>query len=177
MMTMVTMPEPRVLPATLTLDITVQCAEWERALADARAVAEAAALAAFTGEPGSEAGVTLADDAFVRGLNRRYRHRDEPTNVLSFANLDGAGPHAAGAPLLLGDIVVAFETARREAGEAGRPLDQHLAHLVVHGMLHLLGHDHQDATEAERMERLEANILATIGVPDPYRETTGAGAP
>lgn len=109
----------------------------------------------------------LADDAMVRQLNRGYRDRDEVTNVLSFPAL-GDAPLADGAPLMLGDVAVAFETTRTEATAEDKPLAHHLAHLVVHGMLHLLGYRHDAPVEAETMEKLEAEVLAGLGLPDPY---------
>ena len=117
--------------------------------------------------------MVLTDDAEIRDLNRVYRHRDEATNVLAFAALEG-GPQAAeaaapeGAPLVLGDVVVALERARREATDQGKTLGGHLSHLVVHGVLHLVGHDHASTAEAGAMEGLEKEILAELDVPDPY---------
>jgi probable rRNA maturation factor len=119
-----------------------------------------AALASAPAAPGALA-VLLTDDAALRELNRSFRAQDKPTNVLSFP---GGGD--AGAPL--GDVAVAFGVARREAHAAGRPLADHLAHLVVHGVLHLLGHDHGRPDEAMRMERLEARLLAHLGIVNPY---------
>jgi probable rRNA maturation factor len=117
---------------------------------------------------GAEVSVQLADDAQIKALNARWRGLDQPTNVLSFPASTVA--KIASAPML-GDIVVAFETAEREAGEEGKTLGDHAAHLVAHGFLHLLGFDHQNATDADRMEALETRILATIGIADPYAST------
>jgi probable rRNA maturation factor len=114
----------------------------------------------------TELAVVLADDRLVRSLNRKYRGRNKATNVLSFPGLDGPG--APGAPCLLGDIVLARETVVREAGEQGKTPADHLAHLVVHGVLHLLGYDHRTGTQAETMESLERAVLAGLGVADPY---------
>jgi probable rRNA maturation factor len=116
----------------------------------------------------AELSVQLADDAQIRALNAQWRGVDKPTNVLSFPV--AAGDKIAAAPLL-GDIVVAFETAEREAAEEGKTFADHYAHLVVHGFLHLLGFDHQDAAEADRMETLETVILARLGIADPYALT------
>ncbi|MBM3733389.1 MAG: rRNA maturation RNase YbeY, partial [Acidimicrobiia bacterium] len=116
-----------------------------------------------------EAAVVLANDASVRRLNRSWRGQDKPTNVLAFAALDSArAPHAATQPVALGDVIVALETARAEARAEGKPLADHLRHLVVHGILHLLGHDHRRLREARRMERLEIKALGTLDVPNPY---------
>jgi probable rRNA maturation factor len=161
------------------IDVTAPCPSWLEALPDAEARGRAAALAAFAGARTAgraaglpaEASLVLADDALVRGLNRDYRGLDAPTNVLSFANLDGAGPiPGGGAPVLLGDIVLAYETTAAEAAAQGKPLADHFSHLVVHGMLHLLGFDHASADQAEEMEGLETRVLKGLGVADPYVE-------
>lgn len=137
----------------------------------------AALAASGIGDPGEalEVSLVLTDDAEIRDLNRAYRRRDEATNVLAFAALEG-GVEAAraaapeGAPLVLGDVVVALESTRREAADQGKTLGGHLSHLVVHGVLHLVGHDHASAAEAVVMEGLEKEILARLEVPDPYAE-------
>jgi probable rRNA maturation factor len=112
--------------------------------------------------------VVLASDAVVRRLNRTYRGKDRATNVLSFPfqRPPGAGPMEDGA--YLGDVVLAAETVAGEAAERGIEPGHHLQHLVIHGLLHLLGRDHQTDAEAEAMERLEAEILGMIGIADPY---------
>jgi probable rRNA maturation factor len=116
-----------------------------------------------------EISLVLADDAMVRDLNGRYRGQDKPTNVLSFATLDDEDDISpADGPLMLGDVIVAFETTAREAASEGKSLAAHLSHLVVHGVLHLLGYDHQDDAEAEEMEAAERSILAGLGIADPY---------
>ncbi|PKR59164.1 rRNA maturation RNase YbeY [Thalassospira lohafexi] len=120
-----------------------------------------------------EIGVRLSDDAAVRILNRDYRDKDKPTNVLSFAALESADDAAAfmmapDMPLLLGDIVIARETCAREAIEQKKSLKNHLVHLAVHGTLHLVGYDHMVDDEAEEMEDLERQILARLGIDDPY---------
>jgi probable rRNA maturation factor len=117
---------------------------------------------------GAEVSLQLSDDAQIRALNGRWRGVDKPTNVLSFRA--SANGKIAAAPLL-GDIVVAFETAELEAAQEGTTLPDHVAHLVVHGFLHLLGFDHQSAFEADRMEALETRILAKLGIADPYAST------
>lgn len=118
---------------------------------------------------GRDVTVLLSADAAVAALNSRYRGQKKPTNVLSFP---AAAPPSAeffndGCPPL-GDIIIAYETVIREAAEAGKPPLFHLAHLTVHGLLHLAGFDHETGSEAERMERLECEILSSIGIPDPY---------
>lgn len=161
------------------IDVALPCPSWLEALPDAEARGRTAALAAFAagraagraaGLP-AEASLVLADDALVRGLNRDYRGLDKPTNVLTFANLDDAGPMpGGGAPVLLGDIVLAYETTAAEAAALGKPIADHFSHLVVHGMLHLLGFDHTSADQAEEMEGLETRVLKGLGVADPYAE-------
>jgi probable rRNA maturation factor len=158
--------------------------DWQ-ALAD-KAVRAAIALtpqAAFAPQSVSvEVSVKLSDDAEMQALNRDFRGRDAPTNVLSFpmiepdlieiiANTDDG-------EVLLGDIILAAETCAREAAEKGVSLADHAAHLIVHGTLHLLGHDHMDEAEAIAMEELETRALASLGIADPYgdRETAPAGA-
>ena len=108
----------------------------------------------------------LTDDARVRELNREWRGQDKATNVLSFpaAQPPGETPQ----PLMLGDIAIAYETTRNEAEAEGKPFQNHLSHLAIHGFLHLLGYDHLDDDEAEEMEGLERDILATLGIADPY---------
>jgi probable rRNA maturation factor len=105
--------------------------------------------------------VLLTDDASVQALNRDFRGKDAPTNVLSFPAAETALPY-------LGDIALAYGVCARESLAQGKPLEDHLAHLTVHGVLHLLGYDHQAHAEAEAMEEMERAILERLGVPDPY---------
>ena len=107
--------------------------------------------------------VVLADDAFIRTLNRDYRGKDKPTNVLSFPESRIPNPES-----YLGDLVLALETIEREAKEQGKTFRDHTAHLLVHGTLHLLGHDHENDKDAAVMERLEIKILKTLGIGNPY---------
>jgi probable rRNA maturation factor len=120
-----------------------------------------------------EVSLLLTDDAQVRELNRDYRGQDKPTNVLSFAALDEDSPIPPDGPILLGDVIIARETCAREAADEDKKLSFHLSHLVVHGVLHLLGYDHIEDDEAEEMESLERSILAGLGIPDPYRGEPG----
>jgi probable rRNA maturation factor len=156
---------------TLVLHIDVEHEGW-RALGDAEHFARVAVEAALATEPPQskqiEIGVRFADDETVRVLNRDYRGKDKPTNILSFPIEEA--PMAPDAPLLLGDLALAYETTAAEAAEKQISLAQHTTHLLVHGTLHLLGHDHQEDDEAERMEQLEVEILAGLGVPDPYQD-------
>lgn len=153
--------------------LVVEDSRWSDYLPGLPELVSLAVNAALSGagENGpAELGVVLVDDAAVRALNRDYRHKDTPTNVLSFAARETGAPQPPGVPEMLGDVVIAFETALAEAQEAGRPLKDHLCHLLVHGVLHLLGYDHEDDSEAADMERLEIAVLAELGIPDPYSE-------
>jgi probable rRNA maturation factor len=152
----------------LTIEIMVESPRWKAHRgAEAilrRAIHHASSVVAVKG---GEVSVMLADDSTVRVLNRTWRHEDAPTNVLSFtADLGQAG---RAAPRLLGDIVIAYETTKREAHAQRKPFAHHLAHLAVHGFLHLVGYDHQAGDEAQAMERIETLILARLDVPSPYR--------
>jgi probable rRNA maturation factor len=155
-------------PQGLTVDVLTESPQWDaQPGAEAtvrRAVAQAAAVEG-TADPAAEVSVLLCDDAVIAALNARWRGRDEPTNVLSFPAPPAGDPAA---PAHLGDIAIACETVMREAQEQGRPVSRHLAHLAVHGFLHLLGYDHGTDDEAERMEQLERDILTSLGIPDPY---------
>jgi len=155
--------------AATTIDVTVEQAPWEPAAEAAvrEAIATAADVLRALPAASGEVSVVLTDDVRIRALNRDWRKLDKPTNVLSFPAL--ARPASGGAPAgLIGDIVIAYETTAREAAADGKPFAHHLAHLAVHGFLHLLGYDHETDTEAEEMERLETRILARLDVPDPY---------
>lgn len=141
------------------IDVEVEAEAW-RALPGVETLAEKAAQAALAGRGGGIA-VLLADDEVVRDLNARFRGKDAPTNVLSFPAMDN--PEG-----FLGDVALAFGVCEAEARAQGKPLAAHLQHLVVHGVLHLVGYDHQSDLEAEEMEALERRILAELGVGDPY---------
>jgi probable rRNA maturation factor len=165
---------------TAVIDVASLCASWRRVCPAAEDLARAAArLALSRGKAGSriaqqaaiELAISLVDDAAQQRLNRVWRGADQPTNVLAFPAWNTNAPIPTGAPLLLGDVVLAFETTVREADEQGKPLGDHLSHLIVHGVLHLLGYDHATEAEAGTMESLETSILASLGVPDPYRGT------
>ena len=151
--------EPSPLSADL-IDIEVEAEGW-REVADAEAVVLRAARAAMGDERGAVT-VLLTDDAAQAELNARFRGRQGSTNVLSFPAPASARPH-------LGDLSLAWETCRAEADAQGKSVADHLTHLTVHGVLHLLGRDHLDDAEAEAMEAEERTILAGLGVADPYR--------
>jgi len=135
-----------------------------------RAVAAAAEMVdADTGE--AELAIMLTDDSGIRTLNCNWRGIDKPTNVLSFPALQPSGAAGADdAPRMLGDIAIAYETTRKEADDEQKPFDHHLSHLAVHGFLHLIGYDHEKDDDAEVMEALETEILAQLGIPDPYAD-------
>ena len=154
----------------ITVDIDVTSAAWD-AEPNAELCVRDAVAAASARVPGEgEVSVLLADDAAVRVLNRDWRQIDKATNVLSFP----APKQPAGEPLL-GDIAIAYETVAREAADESKAFLHHLAHLAVHGYLHLMGYDHQTDSEAEAMEALEREILRGMRIPDPYRaEATDA---
>jgi probable rRNA maturation factor len=144
------------------IDVSIASPLWDTIDGEA-IVRRAVAAAAPPDTADSELSVVLTDDAEIKSLNAQWRHKDEPTNVLSFpASTAGPGPR------LLGDIVIAYETTAREAEQEAKPLADHLSHLAVHGFLHLLGYDHESDADATVMERLEREILARLGVPDPY---------
>ena len=124
----------------------------------------------------AELAVMLTDDAGIRTLNDNWRGIDKPTNVLSFPALQPSGPGGPNdAPRMLGDIAIAYETTRKEADEEQKPFDHHLSHLAIHGFLHLIGHDHENDDDAEAMETLEQEILAQLGIPDPYADRDPCG--
>ena len=155
--------------APLTADILVTAACWEaEPEADElvqRAI-EAAARRAVTSADATEVAIVLTDDSGIKTLNRNWRGIDKPTNVLSFPAVQT--PPRSDEPRMLGDIAIAYETTRREAESEGKPFAHHLSHLAVHGFLHLVGYDHETDADAETMESLEREILAGLGVPDPY---------
>ena len=151
---------------SVSVELAVEDPSWTT-LGDLQSLVERAVAAALAEEGGkvaeaAELSCLFCDDATIRGLNRQWRGLDKPTNVLSFP---AAGP---GSDHLLGDLALAFDTTAREAAEERKSLADHVAHLVVHGTLHLLGHDHEDRSEAEAMEALEVRALRRLGIADPY---------
>lgn len=157
------------------IDILIEDDRWSgiAAIEDRVMVAVRAALADSANRAGDRAGlsVLLADDETLRRLNADFRGKDKPTNVLSFP----AASHASSgdAPAHIGDIALAFETCAREAKEEGKPVADHMTHLVVHGVLHLLGYDHETDQDAGAMEAREIAILAALGITDPYQDVQG----
>ena len=171
----------------LQIEITADNPAWASAVPDAAAIAERAARAALAevrarapaalgAASACELGITLTDDRHIAVLNRDWRGQDRPTNVLSFpiGEAGEAGEADGPAPRLLGDVVVALETLLAEAAAEAMSPTAHLSHLVVHGVLHLLGYDHEVTAEAEAMEALERDVLAGLGIADPYREQEAA---
>jgi probable rRNA maturation factor len=154
---------PRRRAAAPSIDIQIQSPLWKAEPAAQRTVRDAVAAAAATLSTGDgEVAILLTDDKATRALNRQWRGIDRPTNVLSF-------PAAkSGAALFLGDIVIAYETLVRECADENRAFLHHLAHLAVHGFLHLIGYDHQNDSAAEEMEGLESTIMMRMNLPDPW---------
>jgi probable rRNA maturation factor len=146
----------------VVIEVEIEDSAWTAAQPDAEALAIAAATAALD-RPG-EIAVLLSDDATLRDLNNRFRGKDKPTNVLSFPAPSNPQGH-------LGDIALAYGVCAAEAAEQGKSLSAHLQHLVAHGVLHLVGFDHETEAEAEAMEAQERVILAGLGVSDPYAVT------
>lgn len=165
-----------------TIEISDNCDAWQKVVcgleARLRDVVRAALVrTAFAadkiGRP-AEISILLSDDAGIRALNRRYRGIDRPTNVLAFPSGDDGFSDiepfpGSGQPVhALGDIVLAFETVTAEAADQGKEFGDHMAHLVIHGVLHLLGHDHERDDDAKVMEALEVGTLADLGISNPY---------
>jgi probable rRNA maturation factor len=162
------------------IDVALLCEDpwtedgWE-------AIAERTALSTISATPHAdlatipatvEVSIRLTSDDEVQTLNRQYRQQDKPTNVLSFPmvqpDLIDALANTDDGEVLLGDIVLAYETCEREAQERGVPVDDHATHLIVHGVLHLLGYDHMTDADAEQMEAIERDVMASLGLHDPY---------
>ncbi|MBB2180730.1 rRNA maturation RNase YbeY [Gluconacetobacter tumulicola] len=146
-------------------DVIVADARWHSAVPGLAALVRRTARAAWAGEEPAPVTIALDNDRTIRRLNARHRDRNKPTNVLTFDYPDGMPG---------GDIMIALETVRREAQAAGRPIRHHLMHLIVHGILHLRGHDHHQAGEARRMEMEEARILGRLSVPNPWKFRPGS---
>lgn len=167
-------------PEACTIDINILAGDWEGAGLPVEDIVNESVVAAiaqaeipdmFAGRE-LEISVVLTDDKTVQTLNHEYRGKDKPTNVLSFATLDDdETPLPPAGPVMVGDVILAFETLGREAEDMGKSLRDHFTHLLVHGTLHLLGYDHENDTDANIMESLEINILSTLGIENPYSET------
>ena len=184
-------PDPSSIDhGTVDIQITVEDSTWHSAVPSLVDLVEQVSSAAL-GHPevtdawvgSTELSILLADDAAVRELNRTYRARDAATNVLSFAYCQADVPDVSLQPSpgvgtgdcgqdpisCLGDVALARETVEQEAAAQGKSVSDHLSHLLVHGVLHLCGFDHESESDADRMERVEREILADMGIADPYR--------
>jgi probable rRNA maturation factor len=192
--------DPSALAGCIVVDVNIPEKRWLDHIPWLAAMAGEAARDAclaggnsvVSGDAITEISLTFADDDFVRQLNSEHRSIERPTNVLSFPSImsedapaertkalpGGESHEAAPAPeLLLGDVVLGFETVMKEAGDQGKRPADHVAHLVTHGVLHLLGFDHQQDDEATCMERLETRIMENLGIGDPYGEPINGGDP
>jgi probable rRNA maturation factor len=157
----------------LSVDLRVSDPRWQEEVRDIEALtARVLGHASAQMKAGGEVSILMTSDSEMQGLNRRWRGLDKPTDVLSFP---ADASQARGEFIHIGDIALAFETARRDAEEMGRPFNGHVSHLLVHGFLHLMGYDHIKPEDAAVMESLEAKILAGLGWPDPYATGPYAG--
>lgn len=167
------------------LDIDVEEKRWQQAIKDIEGVAESVKVAVFeyvsqhadievlSANKPFIIGLCLSNDSHVQQLNRDFRNKDKPTNVLTFANLDFADFASDGGvfdEIDLGNIIIAFETMQKEADIENITLYAHFCHLLVHGFLHILGFDHIEEEEAQYMEGFEKAILHNLGIADPYLE-------
>ena len=162
---MMTQPARKTRTAAPKTDVVIESALW-KGMDDVgsivrRAIAEAATMLST---PPAELAIVLTDDSTIRQLNAAWRGVAEATNVLSFPT-----PRGADQPTLIGDIVLAYQTIEREARAQGKPFAHHVAHLCVHGYLHLLGYDHMQDTDAEAMDQVEREVLQRLSIADPYR--------
>lgn len=153
------------------VDIDIADDSW-RACNEVERVIETAASAA-AGKLGGDTStrslsVRLANNAEVQTLNKQYRGKDRPTNILSFGSNEDPATWPPDEPLPLGDVILAFGVVQAEAAEFGKKIESHLSHLIVHGVLHLAGYDHEDTKTADEMEALEIQILAGLGIENPY---------
>ena len=165
----------------MTIDVIIEDDRWSDVALEALAEKAGAAVFQELGlAPEWEVCVMACDDARIADLNAEFREKPTPTNVLSWpseergAEVDGANPFAPKGPdPELGDIAIAYETCAREAQDAGKTFADHVTHLMIHGILHLLGYDHIRDLDATLMEQLETRILGKMGIDDPYREELG----
>lgn len=161
------------------IDVSLLEPEWKASFLDVEEIARQAVELTFEvatmprplfGKP-LEASIVLANDDLVQVLNREYRGKDKPTNVLSFAAMDAGGPVPDGASVPIGDVIVSYQTIEREAAEQEKFFKDHFTHMVVHGTLHLLGYDHENEDEANIMEALEIRILERMNIQNPYADS------
>jgi probable rRNA maturation factor len=151
--------------SAVTADIAIESGLWAAEPRAETTVAAAIAAAAAHSTRDGEVSILLSDDSAVRDINRQFRGLDKPTNVLSFPAADTPATQGH-----VGDIVIAYETLRRECEDEGREFLHHLAHLTVHGFLHLIGYDHETDAQADEMETLESRIMVSMDMPDPWRD-------
>jgi probable rRNA maturation factor len=162
----------RGMSITLSLDLRVADDRWQKLKEVEQFATHVLAAAAARMAEGGEVAVLLTDDAEMHALNKQWRGIDKPTDVLSFPS---DGPEIPGQPQYLGDIAIGYDTALRDAETMGRPFEAHMAHLLIHGFLHLLGYDHIEPEDAQVMEPLEVEILASLGWANPYATGPYAG--
>jgi probable rRNA maturation factor len=162
----------RGMSITLSLDLRVADDRWQKLEDVERFATHVLAAAAARMAQGGEVAVLLTDDAEMHALNKQWRGIDKPTDVLSFP---GDGPEIPGQPQYLGDIAIGYDTALRDAETMGRAFEAHMAHLLIHGFLHLLGYDHIEPEDAKVMEPLEVEMLASLGWDNPYATGPYAG--
>lgn len=162
-------PRKRNPANSVQIEVIVGSTRWRRQ-PRAKTVVKTAILAAAKAVSTSRAelAIVLSDDSAIRALNRKWRGQNAPTNVLSFPFPAPAPGKKRLASPYIGDIVIAYQTTAREAAAEGKPFNHHLAHLAIHGFLHLLGYDHETDRDAREMERVERAILERIAIPDPY---------
>lgn len=160
-----------------SIDISVQDPVWEKqgniesiVKVTATKTLTSAIMPKFAYGKALEISIVLANDELVQVLNREYRDKDKPTNVLTFASADDEDfeQQLFVEPLNLGDVILSYQTIENEAREQGKLIIDHVKHLIVHGVLHLLGYDHQTDDDATDMETLEIRILEQLGVQNPY---------
>ena len=153
---------------TVALDVLIEDEGWQPHIADGADICRRAVMAVLPEGTTTEVSFVFTTDDAIARLNADYRGKNGPTNVLSFPLVQIAVGDAI--PPMLGDVVMARQTVEAEAEEAGIPVRDHIMHLLIHGLLHLVGHDHEDDAEAGRMEALETELLAGLGIADPYAD-------
>lgn len=159
------------LPPAHVIDVQLHDPRWKKSLKSYRKDVQHACMAVLASATRCEVTIVLADDALVKELNATYRGQNKPTNVLSFPaceNTAARNTRRSTTYGYLGDVVLAYETVRKEAAEQEKTFGDHAVHLLVHGVLHLMGYDHQDDISARKMETLEIKILKKLGVSNPY---------
>ena len=158
----------------IEIDIDIQNPNWKTSIGDieniTRSAIEKDLSMATDVRPQMEISIVLSDDVFIQNLNKAYRHKDKPTNVLSFPMTEVQDIQETSPFVSLGDVIVSFDTIKRESEEQNKPLEHHYIHMLVHGCLHLLHFDHEDNEDAEIMESKEIEILEQLGVKNPYED-------